>query len=59
MTDTQRINIVLPKTQIKMLRHIAKRNKRSFSSVLRQAIEEYTGVPDTVQLGGDFGKPQK
>lgn len=51
MKDTTRINVVLPNTQLKMIEHIAAREKRSLSSVFREAIEEYTGIRDTVKMG--------
>lgn len=51
MTKTTRVNVVLPDTQLKRLEHVALREKRSLSSVIREAIEEYTGIADTVQLG--------
>lgn len=48
---TRRVNVVLPQQQIDALTKIARREKRSFSSVLREAIEDFTGVRDTVEIG--------
>lgn len=54
--STTTINAVLPDTQIAALRRIARAQRRTFSSVLREAVEEFTGSPDTVVRGGYFEK---
>ena len=49
---TRKVYVVLPVRQIESLQRQADRQSRTFSSVLREAIQEYTGIEDTVQLGG-------
>lgn len=49
---TQRVNVVLPSAQVRALKKMAERERRTYTSLIREAIEEYTGVPDTVVLGG-------
>lgn len=56
---SRRVNIKLPQTQIDALNKIAARGKRTFSSVVREAIEEYTGVPDTIEYGSAQDEHQK
>lgn len=51
-TKTTRITIVITERQLGALRAQAKREKRAYSSIIREALEKYLGVPDTVQLGG-------
>jgi predicted DNA-binding protein len=53
---SRHIKIVLGERQIQALDLLAKKQKRTMSSVLREAIEEYTGVPDTVAVGGGYAK---
>lgn len=50
--ETTRITIVLPKSQLAALKKQAQREKRPYSSIIREALESYLGVADTVQLGG-------
>ena len=60
MTDaTRKIYVVLPLRQIEALERIAARQKRTFSSVVRESVEEFTGVQDTVQVGGVRDKRAK
>jgi len=52
MAKTTRISMVLPKNQLAALKRQAEREKRPYSNIIREALETYLGVPDTVQLGG-------
>jgi predicted DNA binding CopG/RHH family protein len=51
-TATTRISMILPRGQLAALKRQAEREKRPYSNIIREALEAYLGVPDTVQLGG-------
>lgn len=52
MAKTTRISMVMDRAQLAALKRQAEREKRPYSNIIREALEAYLGVPDTVQLGG-------
>lgn len=54
-TNTKRITLVLPYPMLRALKVAGIREGRPQSKIIRQALAEYLGVPDTVQYGGIFG----
>ena len=55
-SDTTRISIVIPLTMHKALQAAARREKRTYSSIMREALADYLGIPDTVILGGPYAR---
>jgi hypothetical protein len=51
---TTRINLVVSNTMLRALKATARRDKRTYSSIMREALADYLGIPDQVILGGNF-----
>lgn len=49
---TTRISIVLPDDMLEVIRAAAERERRPYSSLIREALENRFRVQDTVRLGG-------
>jgi len=49
--ETTRKSVILPVSQVDALQRMADAQRRRFSDVLREAVERYTGVKDTVKMG--------
>jgi len=52
--ESVRLNLVVSRQMYKALQAAAKRQKRTNSSIIREALGQYLGVADTVELGGAF-----
>jgi len=52
--ETQKVHLVLSIPQYEACKRIAKKQRRSISSVIREAVEELTGVKDVIEQGGYF-----
>jgi hypothetical protein len=57
--DTQRLTVIVPSTMITALKKAAERQRRPYSSIVREALEEYLGIPDTVKTGGGKARESK
>ena len=51
---TTRINVVLPSAMVHVLRAMSKQQRRGYSSIIREILEDELGVKDTVANGGGF-----
>lgn len=49
---TVRVKFVMPAPMYAALTANKQRNGRTYSSVIREALAMYLGIPDTVQIGG-------
>ena len=52
--ETKRMNVVLSVQMFNALRAAARRQHRTKSSIIREALGQYLGVADTVEIGGGF-----